>query len=421
MKHRLFNQTLPLCAAILAVAAWWSFAGNLNPPAGEVTPTMKTLTEVEPRIAINATNTPGDATSLYKITQAGSYYLTGNITGVVGKHGIGIAASGVTVDLNGFDLVGVANMGAFDGVSVTVGGLVNIAVINGSVRSWGGDDIDSQTTAATNCRVADVRVRGGTGNGILIGPGSTVTNCSAYQKAGDGISTGTGCTVTNCTAYSNAGDGIRTGSDCNVSNCTSRSNTGNGITTVHGCTVTNCSVFQNSGNGIDTGSGCTVSNGSAYDNVGSGITTDQVGTVTNCSAASNSVFGILAGDGCTVADCTTRGNTQHGIACLVGCVIRGNVCTLNGFNGDGAGVHVSGGGNRIEGNKCTGADRGIEVNTAGNVITKNVCSGNTTNWSIVVGNAVAPIVQASTNASAISGNTYTGNLGSTDSNANFTY
>ena len=39
----------------------------------------------------------------------------------------------------------------------------------------------------------------------------------------------------------------------------------------------------------------------------------------------------------------------------------------------------------------------------------------------LVGNAVAPIVQASTNAGAIGGNTYTGNLGSTDSNANFTY
>src|SRR5678815_1587099 len=102
--------------------------GPLTPP-GAPAPTMKTLDQVEPRVAINATNTPGDDDSLFKITQPGSYYLTGNITGVAGKHGIEIAASGVTLDLNGFDLVGVAGMGPFDGVSATVVGLTNICLL----------------------------------------------------------------------------------------------------------------------------------------------------------------------------------------------------------------------------------------------------------------------------------------------------
>ena len=51
--------------------------GPLAPP-GAAAPTTKTLDQVEPRIAINSTNTPGDADSLYKITQPGSSYLTGN-------------------------------------------------------------------------------------------------------------------------------------------------------------------------------------------------------------------------------------------------------------------------------------------------------------------------------------------------------
>ncbi|MBU6412576.1 MAG: hypothetical protein KGS45_03815 [Planctomycetes bacterium] len=63
-------------------------AGPLNPPPGPITSTHKTLTEIEPRIAINATNTPGDFDSLYKITQPGSYYLTANIDGVANKSGI---------------------------------------------------------------------------------------------------------------------------------------------------------------------------------------------------------------------------------------------------------------------------------------------------------------------------------------------
>ncbi|HVZ93498.1 MAG TPA: hypothetical protein VG797_03210 [Phycisphaerales bacterium] len=71
------------------------FAGPLTPPAGPVAPT----TGPEPRVAINAANTPGDADatpSMFKITQPGSYYLTGNITGTSGKAGIEVASSDVT-------------------------------------------------------------------------------------------------------------------------------------------------------------------------------------------------------------------------------------------------------------------------------------------------------------------------------------
>jgi len=91
---------------------------------------------------------------------------------------------------------------------------------------------------------------------------------------------------------------------------------------------------------------------------------------------------------------------------------------------DGAGVHVAGNDNRIEDNNCLGGttqDGGIDVDAAGNIIIKNTCSGNTINWDIAIGNAVAPIVSATTNGAAISGNTYTGSLGSTDPNANFSY
>ncbi len=127
--------TLSICAGIFLGGAVIANAGGLNPPVGPIAPTMKTLAEVEARIAVNSTNTPGDATSAFKITQPGSYYLTGNITGVAAKYGVAITASGVTLDLNGFDMLGVA--GSLDGVSGTVIGLANIAIVNGSVRYWG--------------------------------------------------------------------------------------------------------------------------------------------------------------------------------------------------------------------------------------------------------------------------------------------
>src|SRR5437868_7397499 len=91
-------------AAFGIIAAGTALAGPLNPPAGPVTSSYKTLTEVEPRTAINAANTPGDSFSVFKITQPGSYYLTSGFAGVTGKTGILIASGGVTLDLNGFTI-----------------------------------------------------------------------------------------------------------------------------------------------------------------------------------------------------------------------------------------------------------------------------------------------------------------------------
>ena len=96
---------------------------------------------------------------------------------MVGKHGIEITSSGVTLDLNGFDLVGVPAMGAFDGVSATVSNLRNIAVVNGSVRNWGGDGVDLGTRAVINSRVDGVLASFNAGSGIATGFAGTVTNC----------------------------------------------------------------------------------------------------------------------------------------------------------------------------------------------------------------------------------------------------
>src|SRR5689334_15204624 len=123
----------------------FSLAGPLDPPAGPITPTAKPLAEVEPRIAINAANTPGDADSLYRITQSGSYYLTGNITGVAAKCGIEIGASRVTIDLCGFALTGVA--GSLAGVTTDqFSTRNNIIVRNGVVSSWDADGVHLDTS-----------------------------------------------------------------------------------------------------------------------------------------------------------------------------------------------------------------------------------------------------------------------------------
>lgn len=346
--------------ALLSVASF-ALAGPLNPPAGPVTSTMKTLSEVEPRIAINATNTPGDADSLFKITQPGSYYLTGNIQGVANKHGIEIAASGVTLDLNGFDLVGVAGMGAFDGVTLTAFGAGNVVVRNGSIRGWGDSGVDLATSSSVNCRVDEVLASRNMGHGIAAAISAVVTACSSFDNGGDGIRADSGSVITECSASSNSGVGI--------------------LVSAGGSVISRCTASFNEGSGISVGAGS------------------------------------------TVADSVARFNIGDGIVASSQCVIRNNTCTSNGNQGgDGAGIHVLGTDSRIEDNHCAGSDRGIDVDSAGNFIVRNTCAGNFVNWTIVANNVVGPIVDRSAPASAaISGNSAPDSTGSSHPNANFTY
>jgi len=411
---------LPLVTlAIGAVAP----AGDLNPPAGPILPTHKTLTEVEPRIAINAINTPGDANSVYKINQPGSYYLTGNLVGEIGKNGIFVENnSSVTIDLMGFHLFGAAGQMSLDGIANHPVGAVNVVVVNGTLKGWGGDGIDLGTNTA-NVRLRGISTQDVGGVGMKVGINSIVTECAAWSCTGGGILTGDGCVITSSTVRSsNGGIGIDAGAGCTISNCSAFSNS-RGIDTDHGCTISNCSAYSNTNVGITTDFNCTISNCSAAQNSGDGIDTSSSCTVSNCSVSNNNEIGIDVGPYSMVAECTLRANSLDGIRCGGGCVIRSNTCSFNGSGtGDGAGIHATSTDNRIEGNNCTSADRGIDVDFSGNIVIRNTCSGNTVNWVIVANNVCGPILdRTAPGSAAINGNSAPDSTGSTHPNANFTY
>jgi parallel beta-helix repeat protein len=244
---------LCVCAVGLTIAPPRAVGGPLDPPAGAVAPTGKTLLEVEPRTAVSAANTPGDDDSLFKITQPGSYYLTGNITGVANKHGIEIASSNVTLDLSGFAVSGVPGGGFFSGITVSGIGLESIAVVNGSVRGWegeGGLDLLG-VFGSTNCRVEGVLASENTRVGILLSSGCTVTNCSATDNGSEGIFVLSGSVVSGCTAIMNGTSGIRVGTGCIVTDCSSRQNNGDGIRCAFECMIRDnvCAGNGNSGSG----------------------------------------------------------------------------------------------------------------------------------------------------------------------------
>src|ERR1700757_1186452 len=97
MKSNL-RSTLLIAAASLLLIPAISFGQGILTPPGAPAPTMKTLSQIEPRMPIYTIPT--------NITVSGSYYLTTNLTGIGGSGGIAIYTNDVTIDLEGFTLAG---------------------------------------------------------------------------------------------------------------------------------------------------------------------------------------------------------------------------------------------------------------------------------------------------------------------------
>lgn len=112
--------------------------GSLTPPPGAPAPVMKSLDQIESRIPVNTL--PGASNAVHVISQPGNYYLTGDIVGSTGKNGILINAHDVTIDLNGYTLLGSGN-GSLDGIRVLEedgGSGERLIVRNGKIQKWGG-------------------------------------------------------------------------------------------------------------------------------------------------------------------------------------------------------------------------------------------------------------------------------------------
>ncbi|MBN2294534.1 MAG: right-handed parallel beta-helix repeat-containing protein [Pirellulales bacterium] len=198
-------------------------AGDLNPPGPPTSGTMKTIDQASPRIAISYATTPGDENSIYKISQPGSYYLTGNITGRLNKHGIVIDAEDVCLDLCGFAISGVPN--SMSGVKVkdVSSPLLNedvsfVSIKNGTIRAFGENGI--HICGDRYVHIEEVSFAYNGGNGLQAEPNSCIhlENVSFVHNTGHGILLGV---CTNLDAYSgyashNGGDGMHVCGDAYI-------------------------------------------------------------------------------------------------------------------------------------------------------------------------------------------------------------
>ncbi len=391
-------------------------AGPLTPPPGPIASTPGP----EPRIAVNAQNTPGDADSLFRITQPGSYYLAGNVTGVVGKHGIEIDASGVTLDLNGFLLNGVP--GSLDGVSVRSFDGQGVAIRNGSVQNWGDCGIEFEYLGGhpSTGVITDIDASRNARIGIYTQASSRIERCTANENGDDGIRVLSNSTITACNASLNGGDGFSTNTGCVVTGSTASNNAGRGFSLGLGNTIQSCTANANS-IGFSSQGG-SYDNCTAYDNSSHGFNLFAGNTVKGCSAYRNIGNGMLATGANSIIDCIANSNILDGIRVTTNALVRGNICNGNGSGPEGgAGIYATSTDNRIEDNTCTDNDRGIKIGTGGNFIARNTCSGSlVVNWDVAAGNACL-IISASTNPGAVYGNSGGASPGSTNPNANYTY
>jgi parallel beta-helix repeat protein len=187
---------------------------------------------------------PGDAPGYpVTVTAGGSYLLTSNLQGQTGLAGIELATSDVTLDMNGFQLIGTS--GTLHGITTTNQPLTrsNLRLVNGVIRNWGGSGVDF--AAGQNVFIEDVKSSNNGGDGFHSLELTTFTNCVARGNGGDGFRTeGHTAIVRGVLAQSNT-QGIQVGNRSIVVESVSENNAAEGISCADACVIRNNTVGSN--------------------------------------------------------------------------------------------------------------------------------------------------------------------------------
>jgi parallel beta-helix repeat protein len=342
------NRTAITCTSIVTlglVAAAGLVAGPLNPPAGPVAATYKTLNEIEPGIPLNAANTPGDGDSFYKITQPGRYYLTGDITGVAGKHGIEIEASHVTIDFKGYRLLGVGgSLSGIDGNGTGPGSPTSAGYVtlkNGLITGWSGDGVTANNAGVWICE--EMKFNQNSGVGITVNSGTVFTRCYFFGNGLSGCGTSNHVEFNYCFASQNGQHGYAAGTNSAFVHCEAGSNGGTGFYVPNlGGRAIGCTSTGNNGAGFSFGDGGSLQDCRSDVNLNIGIIVGKGGSVSKCSVNGNGISGSFAGiqaqlaagtlTTATITDCIITSNTGWGINANGG-TIRGCMAESNSAGG----------------------------------------------------------------------------------------
>jgi hypothetical protein len=192
--------------------------------------------------------TPGDAPGFpVTISVSGSYRLSSNLTVPdANTDAIDITASHVTIDLNGFSIIGPTVCSGSPiicsptGNGIGINGndiLTDTTVLNGDIHGMGFVGI---ILGLLGGRVENVHVSSNGVHGIQVSEGSKVSSCIATANGQRGISADSGSVISGNTAYANGGSGIVAHCPDLVEGNSAQLNAGGNITTFgSGCVLAN--------------------------------------------------------------------------------------------------------------------------------------------------------------------------------------
>jgi hypothetical protein len=239
--------------------------------------------------------TPGDTPGFpVTIDRPGSYRLTSNLinTEAAGANAIAIIVDNVTLDLNGFSILGSDGATFNDGVFAS--DVSNLTVANGIVHGM----VMNGLRLGNNSRVYKVQAIENNGLGIHVGNWSLVSN-SIAELNGGGIVAGDGSSVQGNVVQNNKGQGIQSGGGSLISGNAVRANSTIGIGCGGGCTISGNTVSGSAVGmtGIQAGSGALISNNTVSGHTGNGISTGSSAVLGNLISANNGIG--LTGDTAT--------------------------------------------------------------------------------------------------------------------------
>jgi hypothetical protein len=210
------------------------------------------------------------------ITNPGSYKLASNIiVSNANTTAILVKANNVTIDMNGFSIIGptvcssntppvCTLFGTGDGVNSSTFNVQNTTIRNGTIQGMGNNGVNVISGSVEGVHA----ISNGSG-GIVLNSG-TVSNSTSTNNSGNGIYLRDG-TVRGCTATGNGTNGIylRTGT---VSDSTSTNNFDDGIIVTEGGSVVNNKSNSNNAHGLYLGNSVGYVNNSLFNNSSGNVT-----------------------------------------------------------------------------------------------------------------------------------------------------
>jgi parallel beta-helix repeat protein len=252
--------------------------------------------EINQACAVNTGCFSGDTAGFpVDLNQAGSYRLTSNLTVNENTRAITVGADNVTIDLNGFSILGpvacsappvsCAPAGTGSGIVAGSDQHTNTTVRNGTIQGMG----EFATGLNELALVEDVQVISNGVVGIVVGESSIVRDCISFRNRSDGIVAGgsEGSTITGNVANENGQYGIKTGPDSTVTGNTANANGSNGIEANSGGTVSGNTASRNGLHGLRVFGGAVLGN-TARDNGLQGLSlTSDTGYANNVLSGNN--------------------------------------------------------------------------------------------------------------------------------------